>query len=64
MTAPDNEIYAVVRNIYGQYSIWPKRDKLPAGWENTNYEGARQACLAHIDEIWTDITPKIPAMKV
>jgi MbtH protein len=51
------DTYAVVLNDEEQYSIWPAGRELPAGWRRSGFTGAREACLAHIDEVWTDIRP-------
>ncbi|MFF8955210.1 MbtH family protein [Streptomyces sp. NPDC014894] len=48
----------VVRNQEEQYSIWPAGRDLPAGWEPTGFAGGEEACLAHIDQVWTDMRPK------
>jgi MbtH protein len=53
----DATIYIVVKNEEEQYSIWPKRKKLPAGWEALNKEGEKDECLRYIDEVWTDMRP-------
>lgn len=50
--------YRVVRNREEQYSIWPADRELPAGWEATGPEGTREECLAHIEDVWTDMRPK------
>lgn len=49
--------FDVVRNIEEQYSVWPEGWELPAGWERTGFTGPRDDCLAHIDEVWTDMRP-------
>lgn len=49
--------FLVVRNDEEQHSIWPARREVPAGWIPTGFSGTRQACLDHIDEVWTDIRP-------
>lgn len=54
MTEPD---YDVVVNDEEQYSIWPVDRDLPAGWQQVGVRGAKEDCLAHIREVWTDITP-------
>jgi MbtH protein len=53
----DVAIYVVVKNREEQYSIWPKRKKLPAGWDVVNKEGEKDECLRYIDEVWTDMRP-------
>jgi len=49
--------YVVVLNDEEQYSIWWADRELPAGWRSNGFEGTREACLAHIDEVWTDMRP-------
>ena len=56
--AGENEpIYLVVRNAEEQYSIWPAGRDVPAGWEADGTVGPKDACLAHITEVWTDMRP-------
>ncbi|MFF0458771.1 MbtH family protein [Streptomyces mexicanus] len=47
----------VVVNDEEQYSIWPLDRELPAGWRPEGRQGTRQECLAHVDEVWTDMRP-------
>lgn len=50
--------YRVVRNDAGQYSIWPAtRDNAP-GWQDAGASGTKAECLAHIEQVWTDMTPR------
>ncbi|MEI5102640.1 MbtH family NRPS accessory protein [Streptomyces sp. PmtG] len=49
--------YAVVLNDEEQYSIWPVDQEVPAGWRREGFEGVKEACLAHVDEVWTDMRP-------
>ncbi len=51
------EVFTVVVNHEGQHSIWPARRPLPAGWTETDTHGDREACLAHIEQTWTDLRP-------
>ena len=53
----DDTIYRVVINHEEQYSIWPMDRKTPVGWKSTGKEGTKQACLAYIEEVWTDMRP-------
>jgi MbtH protein len=55
---PDEAMYAVVINAEERYSIWRADSEPPAGWTRTGFTGPREACLAHIDEVWTDMRPK------
>ena len=50
-------LYTVVVNDEGQYSIWWDGRELPAGWSAEGRRGSRQECLAHIEEVWTDMRP-------
>jgi MbtH protein len=50
--------YRVVVNDEEQHSIWPADRALPLGWTAEGTVGTREECLADIDEVWTDITPR------
>jgi MbtH protein len=50
--------YQVVINDEEQYSIWAADQEPPAGWRPTGFTGPKEDCLAHIDEVWTDMRPK------
>jgi MbtH protein len=50
--------YHVVVNDEDQYSAWAAGGiALPAGWRETGFAGTKDECLAHIDEVWTDMRP-------
>jgi MbtH protein len=53
----ESQAYAVVINHEEQYSIWPADRSCPAGWQQTGMRGSKDACLAHIEEVWTDMRP-------
>ncbi|WP_327011831.1 MbtH family NRPS accessory protein [Dactylosporangium sp. NBC_01737] len=56
----DERTYLVVRNHEDQYSIWPAGQDVPDGWAAEGagaFEGPKDACLAHIAEVWTDLRP-------
>ncbi|MEN2284393.1 MbtH family protein [Algoriphagus sp. SE2] len=53
----DQVIYRVVINHEEQYSIWPVDRELPLGWNAEGKEGTKSECLAHIEEVWTDMRP-------
>lgn len=53
----DDRPHAVVVNDEEQYSVWPATRDVPAGWRTTGFTGTRAECLAHIDEVWTDMRP-------
>jgi MbtH protein len=50
--------YLVVRNDEDQYSIWRDAEPLPPGWYDAGKRGTEAECLAHIDEVWTDMRPR------
>ncbi|MGW0392171.1 GNAT family N-acetyltransferase [Streptomyces sp. NPDC003042] len=50
-------IYDVAVNDEGQYSTWPADRELPDGWKPTGFQGAKEECLSHIEEVWTDLKP-------
>lgn len=61
MTNPFDDadaVFSVLVNDEGQYSLWPAFADIPAGWTAELVETGREACLAHIEEHWTDMRPK------
>jgi MbtH protein len=57
MPNDDHREYLVVVNHEEQYSIWPASRKLPAGWRAAGSPDSKENCLAHIDQVWTDMRP-------
>jgi MbtH protein len=57
MDIEEKEVYVVVVNAKRQYSIWSKHKALPLGWEPDGYEGGKEDCLSHINEVWSNMTP-------
>jgi MbtH protein len=53
----DGREYAVVLNDEEQYSIWLADRPIPEGWRADGFRASKQDCLAHIDEVWTDMRP-------
>ena len=53
----DDRKYQVVINHEEQYSVWYADQKVPSGWKPADYEGTKQECLDHIEEVWTDMRP-------
>ena len=53
----DSTTYTVVVNHEEQYSIWPSHKTIPAGWRDAGKSGLKSECLAHIEEVWTDMRP-------
>ncbi|HEY3902097.1 MAG TPA: MbtH family NRPS accessory protein [Chthoniobacter sp.] len=56
---PDSDMtFEVVVNDEGQYSLWPSwQESVPPGWKKTGFSGSKEACAAHIDTVWLDMTP-------
>jgi MbtH protein len=50
--------YKVVVNDEEQYSIWDLAQPNPAGWHDAGFEGGKDECLAHIEQVWTDLRPR------
>ena len=53
----DTTIYSVVVNHEEQYSIWPADREPPLGWTRVGTPGPKQACLAYVEQVWTDMRP-------
>jgi len=52
-----DDIYKVVVNHEGQYSLWFADRKNPLGWNDAGKVGPKADCLAFVKEVWTDMTP-------
>jgi MbtH protein len=50
--------FTVVVNDEQQYSVWEDGRPLPAGWHDAGFTGSREECLAHIEQVWTDMRPR------
>ncbi len=50
-------MYRVVVNHEGQYSLWFADREIPAGWSDAGKGGTKEECLAHVEEVWTDMRP-------
>ena len=53
----DTRTYTVVINHEEQYSIWLADREIPLGWREVGKRGTKSACLAYIEEVWTDMRP-------
>ena len=53
----DDRRYKVVINDEEQYSIWFADRENAKGWRDEGTTGTKAECLAHIDEVWTDMRP-------
>lgn len=61
MTNPfDDEMaqFTVLVNDEGQHSLWPVFAEVPPGWSVVFGPQAREACLQHIEQSWTDMRPR------
>ena len=54
----DGDLFRVLMNDEEQYSIWPAGAAIPAGWRSVCDAGTKDACLAYVEEHWTDMRPK------
>jgi MbtH protein len=54
----DTRTYVVLVNHEEQYSLWLAGKDIPLGWTAVGEPGSREACLAYVKEVWTDMTPK------
>ncbi|GFN29831.1 MbtH family protein [Paenibacillus xylaniclasticus] len=54
---PDGK-YHVLMNDEGQYSLWPSFVQVPNGWQVIMKEQGKEACVAYINEHWTDMKPR------
>ncbi|MBS0500884.1 MAG: MbtH family NRPS accessory protein [Proteobacteria bacterium] len=57
MVTEDDDQWVVVINHEEQYSVYPADLPLPPGWSAIGFTGARDACLDHIQAVWTDMRP-------
>lgn len=57
MTASDALEYQVVISEEERYSIWPTYKEIPQGWRAAGFSGPKEACLDHINAVWTDMRP-------
>lgn len=53
----DDTVFHVVVNYEEQYSIWPEYKAIPQGWRAVGVTGPKAVCLAHIEQVWTDMRP-------
>jgi MbtH protein len=53
----EDAVFEVVVNDEEQYSIWPADRDVPAGWRKAGKRDKKAACLAYINEVWTDMRP-------
>jgi MbtH protein len=49
--------FKTVMNYEGQFSVLLEDQYLPPGWNENGFRGTKEACLAEIVKIWTDLRP-------
>lgn len=49
--------YKVVVNHEQQYSLWLHSKTNAPGWSDAGFAGHKDACLAYVREVWTDMRP-------
>lgn len=49
--------HLVLVNDEEQYSLWMADKAIPSGWRQVGAPGSKEACLAYIQEVWTDMRP-------
>lgn len=56
---PENsvEIFKVVVNDEGHYSIWCSHVAIPPGWHDEGTQGSKETCLSYIGPVWTNMRP-------
>lgn len=57
MSDGGEDSYVVVVNDEEQYSIWPAGRAVPLGWKEVGTPGPKAACLAYVEEVWSDMRP-------
>lgn len=53
----NDDVWHVVRDGEGRYSVWRQGRPVPPHWFITPYSGSRSACLTHIETVWRDPRP-------
>jgi MbtH protein len=60
----DNGRYIIILDQDGDtevpasaYCLWPEGKAVPRGWQSTGQSGSKQACIQHLQQVWTDMRP-------
>ena len=53
----DGDLFKVIINDEDQYSIWPEKKEVPAGWKDVGFSGSKTQVNEFIDKNWTDMRP-------
>lgn len=54
----EQNLHQVLINDEEQYSLWPADKEIPLGWKHVFGPKDKEACLAYVREVWTDMRPK------
>lgn len=47
----------VLKNIEGQFSLWPTWKSVPGGWAQVFGPQTKELCLEYVEREWTDLRP-------
>ena len=53
----DGDLFIALIKEEEQYSIWPAKKEIPAGWKALEVSGSKAEVSAYIDQHWTDMRP-------
>jgi MbtH protein len=53
----DGDVFKVLINDEGQYSLWPSAQSAPDGWREVGFTGGMQECSDYVDKNWVDMRP-------
>jgi MbtH protein len=53
----DGDLFTALINDEGQYSIWPAKKEVTAGWRDVGFSGSKVQVSAYVDEHWVDMRP-------
>lgn len=53
-----DSLYKVVVNEEEQYALWPFAMMNPVGWSDAGKNGTKEDCMAYVNEVWSDLTPR------
>lgn len=53
----DGDLFKAIINDEEQYSIWPAKKEIPAGWRDTGFEGTKTEVSEYVDKHWVDMRP-------
>jgi MbtH protein len=56
-SSKSEQVFEVVVNQQGQYSIWPANKPVPHGWSKAGKQDCKEPCLEFIREAWKDMRP-------